>query len=146
MAISLKVHALNTRAMANLSQQAFWQQMFTLHSNEFSQVLMIVERCLTMAVSSSCSERGFSCLSRLKAEFRNSLKVQTVDHLLNICLNGPSPEQFVAEKAIIHWLQDTQRARRQILGNRPAMYIFSFTLPYMYCLLLCIAIAHFNNV
>ena len=78
---------------------------------------MIVEICLTMAVSSSCCEWGFSSLSRLKTEFRNSLNVQTVDHLLNICLNGPSPEQFVAEKTIIHWLQDTQRASRPNFGN-----------------------------
>ena len=28
------------------------------------------------------------------------------------CLNGPSPEEFVAEKAIIHWVQESQRARR----------------------------------
>ena len=41
-----------------------------------------------------------------------SLDVSTVDHLMNISLNGPSPEEFVAEKAIIHWVQESQRARR----------------------------------
>ena len=47
-----------------------------------------------------------------KAKHRNSLDVSTVDHLMNICLNGSSPEEFVAEKAIIHWVQESQRARQ----------------------------------
>ena len=51
-------------------------------------------------------------MSRLKMEFRNSLDALTVDHLMNICFNEPSPEEFVAEKAILHWVQDTQRVRR----------------------------------
>ena len=51
-------------------------------------------------------------MSRLKTEYRNSLDVSKVDHLMNICLNAPSPEEFVAEKAIIHWVHESQWARR----------------------------------
>ena len=110
--LSLKLHALNTRAMETLTKQVFWNQIYKVNHAQFSHVLMLVEISFTMAVSSSCCERGFSCMSRLKTEYRNSLDVSTVDHLMNICLNGPSPEEFVAEKAIIHWVQESQRARR----------------------------------
>ncbi|XP_022808200.1 zinc finger protein 862-like [Stylophora pistillata] len=110
--LSLKLHALNTRAMETLTKQVFWNQIYKVNHAQFSHVLMLVEISFTMAVSTSCCERGFSCMSRLKTEYRNSLDVSTVDHLMNICLNGPSPEEFVAEKAIIHWVQESQRARR----------------------------------
>ena len=63
--LSLKLHASNKRAMETLTKQAFWKQIYTLHSDQFSQVLMLVEISLTMAVSSSCCEGGFSCMSRL---------------------------------------------------------------------------------
>lgn len=104
--------SLNTRAMETLTRQVFWNQIYTLKYAQFSHVLMLVEISFTLAVSSSCCERGFSCISRLKTEYRNSLDASTVDNLMNICLNGPSPEEFVAEKAIIHWVHESQRARR----------------------------------
>ena len=63
--LSLKLHTSNKRAMETLTKQAFWKQIYTLHSDQFSQVLMLVEISLTMAVSSSCCEGGFSCMSRL---------------------------------------------------------------------------------
>ena len=110
--LSLKLHALNTRAIETLTKQVFWNQIHTLKYAKFLHVLMLVEISFTIAVLSSCCERGFSCMSRLKTEYRNSLDVSTVDHLMNICLNGPIPEEFVAEKAIIHWVHESQRARR----------------------------------
>ena len=60
-------------------------------------------------------------MSRLKTEYRNSLDVSIVDHLMNICLNGPSPEEFVAEKAIIRDLTIRRRRRG------------TFLLPVTYC-------------
>ena len=108
--LSLKLHALNTRAMETLTKQVFWNQIYTLNYAQFSLVLMLMEISSTMADSSSYCERGFSCMSRLQTEYRNSLDVSTVNHLMNICLNGPNPEEFVAEKAIIQWVQESQRA------------------------------------
>ena len=110
--LSLKLHALNTRAMETLTKQVFWNQIYTFNYAQFSLVFMLMEISFTMAVSSSYCERGFPCMSRLQTEYRNSLDVSTVNHLMNICLNGPSPEEFVAEKAIIQWVQESQRACR----------------------------------
>lgn len=96
--LSLKLHALNTRAMETLTKQVFWNQIYNLKYAQFSHVLMLMEISFTLSVSSSCCERVFACLSRLRTEYRNSLDMSTVDHLMNICPNGPSPEEFVAEK------------------------------------------------
>ena len=107
--LSLKLFTHNHRVIASLNQDQFWEEMFTRvhpHNLDLSQVLMIVEICLVMAVSSSCCERGFSCMGRLNSEYRNSLNVETVNMLMDICLNGPTPEEFIADKAVLHWFQD----------------------------------------
>ena len=106
--------------ITNLSRAEFWVQVFNqVHPDELhlSHMLMVVEICLAMAVSSSCCERGFSCLGRLKSEYQNSLDFQTVDMLMNICLNGPSPEDFTAERAVLHWNLRAQRMQRPCLKD-----------------------------
>ena len=118
--LSLKLYYYNHIRITNLSQPEFWVEVFTqVHPDELdlSHVLMVVETCLAMAVSSSCCERGFSCMGRLKSEYRNSLDVKTVDMLMNICLNVPSPEDFTAERAVLHWNQTSQRMRKPSLKD-----------------------------
>ena len=118
--LSPKLYCFDHRHVTNLSQAEFWVEVFTqVHPDELdlSHVLMGVEICLTMAVSSSCCERGFCCMGRLKSEYRNSLDVETVDMLMNICLNGPSPEDFTAERAVLHWNQTSQRIGRPCLKD-----------------------------
>ena len=108
------------QAVPNLSQAEFWVEVFNqVHPDEIdlSHMLMVVEICLAMAVSSSCCERGFSCMGRLKSEYRNSLDVETVNMLMNICLDGPSPEDFTTERAVLHWNQTFQRMRRPCLKD-----------------------------
>ena len=56
--------------------------------------------------------REDSSSERLKIEHQNSLDVSTLDNLMNIIIIGPIPQDFLAERAIIHWLQDVQRASR----------------------------------
>lgn len=118
--LSLKLYCYDHKNITNLSRAEFWVEVFNqVHPDELdlSHMLMVVEICLAMAVSSSCCERGFSCMGRLKSEYRNSLDVQTVDMLMNICLNGPSPEDFTAERAVLHWNLSAQRMRRPCLKD-----------------------------
>jgi len=92
-----------------------WVEVFSqVHPDELdlSHVIMVVEICLAIAASSSCCERGFSCMGRLKSEYWNSLDVETVDMLMNICLIGPSPKDFTAKRAVLHWNQKSQRMPR----------------------------------
>ena len=118
--LSLKLYCYDHKHITNLSQAEFWVEVFNqVHPDEIdlSHMLMVVEICLVMAVSSSCCERGFSCMGRLKSEYRNSLDVETVDMLMNICLNGPSPEDFTTERAVLHWNQTFQKLRRPCLKD-----------------------------
>ena len=101
--LSLKLHALNTRAMETLTKRVFWNQIYTLKYAQFSHVLMLVEISFTLAFSSSCCERDFSCMSRLKTEYSNSLDLSTVDHLMNICLNGPTNHRGLAK--LTSWIK-----------------------------------------
>jgi len=118
--LGLKLYCYDHKNITNLSRAEFWVEVFNqVHPDELdlSHMLTVVEICLAMAVSSSCGERGFSCMGRLKSEYQNSLDVQTVDMLMNICLNGPSPEDFTAERAVLHWNLSAQRMRRPCLKD-----------------------------
>ena len=90
-----------------------------MHPDEIdlSHMLMVVEICLVMAVSSSCCERGFSSMGRLKSKYRNSLDVETVDMLMNICLNGPSPKDFTAERAVLQEPNFSKNAKALLKGS-----------------------------
>lgn len=118
--LSLKLYSCDHKHKTSLSQAEFWVEVFTqVHPDDcnLSHVLMVIEICLAVAVSSSCCERGFSCMGRLKSEYRNSLDVGTVEMLMNICLNGPNPEEFTAARAVLHWNQTSQRMRRPCLKD-----------------------------
>ena len=115
-AFDLEDHKSNT----NFSRAEFWVEVFNqVHPDELdlSHMLMVVENCLAIAVSSSCCETGFSCIGRLKSEYQNSLDVQTVDMLMNICLIGPIPKDFTAERAVLHWNLSAQRMQRPCLKD-----------------------------
>ncbi|RMX37875.1 hypothetical protein pdam_00007052 [Pocillopora damicornis] len=61
--LSLKLYCYDHKHITNLSQAEFWVEVFNqVHPDEIdlSHMLMVVEICLAMAVSSSCCERGFS--------------------------------------------------------------------------------------
>ena len=75
-------------------------------------MLVIVELCLVMPVQTTCCERGNSCLNRVMVDFSSSLSVSTVDALMFIALNGPSPESFNAARCVGRMLLAGQREKR----------------------------------
>ena len=52
---------------------------------------------LLLPVSSVDCERGFSTLSLVKSDFRNRLANKTLNHLLMMAIEGPSPSDFPYE-------------------------------------------------
>ena len=77
--LSLKLYSCDHRHKTSPAE--FWVEVFTkVHPDDcnLSRVLMVIEICLAVAVSSCCCERGFSRMGRLKSEYRNSLEVGTV--------------------------------------------------------------------
>ena len=48
-------------------------------------------------------ERGFSALTRVKTTLRNRLSAKTLNHLLVITIEGPSPADYLYDKACDIW-------------------------------------------
>lgn len=62
------------------------------HRERFAHILMLHDVVLALPVS--VCERGFSCLSRIKTDWRSFLKV---DKLMLVSLKGPTMQDFSAE-------------------------------------------------
>lgn len=95
--LSLKLYCYDHKHITNLSQAEFWVEVFNqVHPDEIdlSHMLMVVEICLAIAVSSSCCERGFSCMRRLKSEYRNSLDVETSASMVQVPRTSQLKGQF----------------------------------------------------
>ena len=58
---------------------------------------------LLLPMSSVDCERGFSTLSRVKTDLRNRLANKTLNHLLMMAIEGPSPSDFPYELACDRW-------------------------------------------
>ena len=78
----------------------------------FSSILSLYEIATVIPCSSAICERGFSCLKRIKQDWRCSLAVEQVDRLMLVSLEGPSFEDYEAERALNRWWTAGQRARR----------------------------------
>ena len=63
----------------------------------FSQI------ALAITVSNADSERGFSCMNRVKTLLCNHLTVSSMDTLLRISIEGPDISQFDFSSAVTKW-------------------------------------------
>lgn len=107
----LDLKVLVTNGYRNLRKHALWQTMFTDFGERFSNILMLIEILLVLPVSTACCERGFSCMSRMKAQYRSRMDPTTLDYLLRIGIDGVSCEEFDPERAIALWWNVGDRAR-----------------------------------
>ena len=96
----------------NLRKQAVWQAMFTDFAERFCNVLMLIEILLVLPVCTACCERGFSCMSRIKTQYRSKLDTVTLDYLLRIGIDGVSSADFDPQRAIALWWNTGERAKR----------------------------------
>ena len=78
----------------------------------FQHILSLYEIATVIPCSSAICERGFSCLKRIKQDWRCSLAVDQVDRLMLVSLEGPTFETYEAERALNRWWTGGQRARR----------------------------------
>ena len=91
--------------------------MFTIYGNEFPNLLMVIELCLTIPVQTACVERGNSCLNRIMTDHRVTFDVPTVSALMHIASNGPSHEQYDATRAVARWFTSGERRRPEYLDQ-----------------------------
>nr|XP_033948165.1 zinc finger protein 862-like [Pseudochaenichthys georgianus] len=116
--IDLKV--LVHRHFRHLQSQVLWQRLLQGaigRPEQFPHMQMIVEILLVFPMSTSCCERGFSCMKRIKSDWRGSLSNQMLNSLLRISLHGPEVEDYNAEQAVEKWWQSGQRTRRPMFSD-----------------------------
>jgi len=58
-----------------------------------------------MPLSSVECERGFSCMNAKNTSVRSQLSVQTLNSLISIKVNGPTPQDFHPESYAKRWLK-----------------------------------------
>lgn len=108
------------RHFRHLQSQVLWQRLLQGaigRPEQFPHMQMIAEILLVFPMSTSCCERGFSCMKRIKSDWRGSLSNQMLNSLLRISLHGPEVEDYNAEQTVEKWWQSGQRTRRPMFSD-----------------------------
>ena len=85
--------------------------------SKFPGLATLMELYLIMPISTACCERGFSCMKRIKNDWRASLKTPSLTRLMYLSLEGPHPDVFDARAAVHRWWG--QVFARGVLGSTP---------------------------
>lgn len=93
-----------------------WSQILKVWSEQFPNILHIIEIIEVMPMSTSKVERAFSLLNRVKTDWRINLSAATVEDLMYISLEGPPEEDAAAaacaESAVKKWFRSGKKSRR----------------------------------
>jgi hypothetical protein len=99
-----------------------WKRVLTNDSikAECENILHLIEILLIIPFTNAKVERMFSCMNRVKSDWRNRLNRDTPDDLLRISEDGPMLDDFNPDIAIDKWF--TEKVRRLKTGrhNYPA--------------------------
>ena len=104
-----------------LATNSTYQTLYPLFS-KFASI------ALTLPVTNADSERGFSCMNRIKTTLRNRLTVSSLDSLLRISIEGPERTLFDFQRAVTMW--SSKRHRRIYLcmfSTCVCMYMYFYT-------------------
>ncbi|XP_071752885.2 zinc finger protein 862-like [Centroberyx gerrardi] len=111
----LDLKVLVQRHYRHLEPQVLWQRLLqgaVGREDQFEHMKVIVEITQVFPMSSSCCERGFSSMKRIKSDWRSCLSNEMLSFLLHISVHGPPAQQFNAEKAVTKWWSSGCRTRR----------------------------------
>ena len=72
-------------------------------------ILPLLEIMLTHSMSTARVERGFSHMNIIKNSGRTLLRNDTLNSCMEIKVNGPTLEEFKADAAVLHWMNNGQR-------------------------------------
>ena len=73
----------------------------------------LIEIVLSVPISTSICERGFSAQNVVKTIKRNRLNDESLEGLLRIATNGPPPEKMDHSVAVLGWLMKNMRTGDQ---------------------------------
>ena len=99
----------------NPFSQVLWQRLIQGaigRAGQFQHMQVVAEISLVLPMSSSCCERGFSCMKRVKSDWRSRLANDTLTSLMLISMHGPPLDEYNSIKAVTKWWSTGRRLRR----------------------------------
>ena len=114
--VQMKAH-IGNRIMNNAVNIPKINSLFVTAADRFKNILMLIETVLVLPISSAICERGFSAVKRIKSDWRSNLKTETMNNLLLVSIEGPSLDDYNAERAVHAWWTGGQRERRPIFDG-----------------------------
>lgn len=114
--VDLKKHVNRLQAVNKppLPFLKLWQSVLCQDSvsGRFRNILALVQIALVIPINSAECERGFSLMARVKCDWRNRLKPDTLTELMSINLCNTEYEDYDPEQAILTWLRSGKLPRR----------------------------------
>ena len=78
---------------------------------EFANILQLVEIVLVFPLATAV-ERGFSCMKRVKTDWRSRLEVPMLTKLMYISIEGASVQDYHAARAVQAWWEAAPNGRQ----------------------------------
>ena len=99
----------------NPFSQVLWQRLIQGaigRAGQFQHMQLVAEISLVLPMSSSCCERGFFCMKRVKSDWRSRLANDTLNSLMQISMHGPPHDKYNPLNAVTKWWSSGRRSRR----------------------------------
>ena len=110
--LNMKIYIFHNLQM--LQYTTLWQRMLNEYSEDYHNILMVVEIILVLPISTASCERGSSALKRIKNDWRSCLCNAALESLLRIVIDGPEVSDFDAMDTLGKWWNSSERSRRPI--------------------------------
>ncbi|XP_023698486.2 zinc finger protein 862-like isoform X1 [Paramormyrops kingsleyae] len=105
----LKLFVSRNKSTKMPSSLEFWKKMFQEKISEYSNLLHIIHILLVVPIASAHVERQFSIIKRILGDFRGSLSLPVIEHLVRICSSGVSVSKFDPNPAVENWWLSQKR-------------------------------------
>ena len=105
--------------LGTLGYRNIWFKLHTCPDSErWPNVRLLSERLFSLPFTTSRVELKFSRLKNIKTMLRSSLDTSTLQDLPEICVEGPSLQNFAVNSAIDTWWKDCRTTRRPNQSQR----------------------------
>lgn len=112
-ALVLRDHkTLKAGGLHTLKVHHLWQRLVTTFDDRLTFLTFLIKICLKVPYDTSCCERWFSLMNRLKSKYRNRMSQILIQNLMFICAHGPKKlVDLDVPAAIGMWRNNSKRGR-----------------------------------
>ena len=93
---------------------SLWEQLLQdpHRAEPFKNVLCLFEIIHVLPMSTASVKRGFSCMKRVKTDWRATLNSETLSMLMYLSIEGPSADEYKSLVAVQRWWDEGERTKR----------------------------------